>query len=1160
MCICRLIFVSYLFVKLHKSIHLSNIPAKFALTFVLAFLSAFGIFAADVAKYASSSMLSSGNWVKINITSSGLYTLSRQTLKNFGFSNPSAVFVYGYGGRLISEALTTDHPDDLPSVPVVRKDDGSITFYATSTIAPKPSSNSQMAFDHTINPYGDTSYYFLSDVAPDNVIGAVDLSDVDGLPVSSSFTNQLVHETELLQCATSGRDYLGEDFKSNKSQSFSFDLPDNISGNAKIRVRFAANTAGAPSSFIVSANGNRLPATSSDKIAAVTSSDQYYVAATSIKTAESINSSLNVGIEYSQGGVVNTARLDWIEVEYERNLSMKDSKLYFIVNPNSPTAYSISGATDQTIIWDVTKPWDIKEVKGVFDASSKTLTIGLKERGLREFIAFEPSAKGSSIPGKYKTANQDIHGLPTPHMVIITPDLFATAAERIAELHRTHDGMTVYVLTPDKIYNEFSSGNPDLSAFRKLLKMWYDRSQANPDDNQFGYCLLMGRPSYDQKCKNPETIKAGYPRTLIWQSPTGLSETSSYCTDDFIAMLEDETTERPLSSRKQLVGVGRYTVTSAYDADIVASKLEEYMSNPSYGIWRNNVMMIADDGDFAQHLLQSEKAIKNMMTGSSGPHYAYERVYLDAFERKQTGSGLTFPDAKERMLMKWQKEGVSFISYIGHANPKEWGHEKLLTWVDINNMSNQYLPVLYAATCSFGKWDAEDISGAELMLTNPAGGVISIITPSRTVYINKNEAISNSVAREIFRKDSTGQGQRLGDILRLGKNNMASADDNMLRFHLFGDPALRMPVASNSILIDSIGDLPLASTLDDAPILKARQSVKVSGKIVDSDGNKVIFNGPIQFTLFDAEKSVQTHGWGDKGTETVYQDQSSKLATGSSMVKDGEWSATILMPAEISNNFSPALLSLYAYDPALKKEANGSSSMLYVYGYDNSALADDEGPIIESFGVASLSESQSPIVNPNTVAMAVFSDESGINISDAAIGHKMTLMLDSGKIFDDVSQYFNPDPEDEKKGSIAYPLSNLEPGSHQLTLTVWDNAGNSSSQSINFKVGLNLRPEVFEISSFYSRERDQLEMKVTTDRALCTLKCRLECFDLAGNLLWSVDRKAYSNSESIFSIVWDINDTNGNRLPRGIYNLRATISDEDGLSSSHSKKIAIPAK
>ncbi|MDE6291251.1 MAG: hypothetical protein K2M16_06945, partial [Muribaculaceae bacterium] len=403
-------------------------------------------------------------------------------------------------------------------------------------------------------------------------------------------------------------------------------------------------------------------------------------------------------------------------------------------------------------------------------------------------------------------------------------------------------------------------------------------------------------------------------------------------------------------------------------------------------------------------------------------------------------------------------------------------------------------------------------------------------------------------------------GQRLGDIVRLGKNGTSVPDNNMLRYHLFGDPALRMPLPELSVCIDSIDGVPLASDIADAPVIKARSTVRIAGRITDANGEEIPFNGPLHFTLFDAEKSVTTHAWGDKGKESVYQDRASKLATGSAMVADGKWAATILMPSEISNNFSPAMLSLYAYDPSVKTEANGSTDKLFVYGYDSTSADDADGPAIEKFAVGTASGGKESIVHSNPVAMAVFSDESGINISDAGIGHKMTLVLDSGKTFDDVNQYFQPDPYDETKGSIAYPLQNIEPGEHHLTLTVWDNANNSSSETITFKVGLNLRPDVTEITSFYNREADQLTITVDTDRALCTLQCRLECFDLAGNLLWSQQRKAYSDSNSTFSMVWDLNDTNGNRLPRGIYNLRTTVTAADGLATTRTKKIAIPAK
>lgn len=1127
----------------------------------LAVLFVIRIQAAPAEKYTATSVLAGGNWVKIDIKTPGLQTLTRQTLKNFGFSDPRSVYVYGYGGRMLSEVLSPSMPDDLPAIPVIRKEDGSLTFYAVGNLGINtPSVASGMSFDHTINPYGDTSYYFLSDVAPDKETIFEDLSDIDGLTKTTSFIRQIVHERDLLQCAESGRDYLGEDFKSEKSQTFDFDLPDNVNGTAKIRVKFGANTSGASSSFIVSANGVRLPSTNSDQIAAVTASDQYYRTATSVKTAENVGNSLSVGIEYSQAGVVNTARLDWIEVEYERQLALKNSELYFHVNSRNPTAYEISGATPQTIIWDVTEPWAVKEVKGVYDEASKTITIGIHENGIHEFIAFEPTVKGASISGRIKVANQNLHGLPTPDMVIITPDEFAPAAERIARLHRVYDGMTVHVLSPEKIYNEFSSGNADVSAFRKLLKMWYDRSIDNPDGTKFGYCLLMGRPTYDHKLRNPETIRHRYPHMPIWQSQTGLTETTSYCTDDFISMLEDEYSIRSMVQRKQLIGVGRYTVTSAEEADIVADKLEAYISNPEYGVWRNNVMVIADDGDNAQHLTQAQKSIDRMQQYGAGPHYAYERLYLDAFERKQTGSGLTFPDAKERMLMKWQKEGVSLINYIGHANPKEWGHEKLLTWNDINTMSNQRLPIVYAATCSFGKWDAEEISGAELMLSNPAGGVIAIITPSRTVYISRNEYITNSISNEFLRRNIDGKGQRLGDILRLGKNNCESPDDNMLRYHLFGDPALRMPVPQYNVVVESIADMPVAENQSDSPTVMANSTLSISGRVIDEDGNTVPFNGPLQYTLFDAERSIVTNGWGDAGKEMLYQDRSSKLATGSTMVTDGIWSATVLMPSEISNNYSPAFITLYAYDPTIKTEANGSTDRLFVYGYDTNAPEDTEGPMIEGFGINSLHSGDGNTVHPNPVAMAVFSDERGINISDATIGHKMNLMLDSDKVYDDISHYFVPDPEDPTKGSIAYPLENIEPGEHTLTLTVWDNANNSSQASINFNVGLNMRPQLAEITSLYNRDTDQIQLKVTTDRAMSKLNCRFECFDLGGCLMWSVERNVYSGKDSSLTYVWDLKDSNGHRIPRGIYLLRTHVSSEDNLTSSESKKIAIPAK
>ena len=66
--------------------------------------------------------------------------------------------------------------------------------------------------------------------------------------------------------------------------------------------------------------------------------------------------------------------------------------------------------------------------------------------------------------------------------------------------------------------------------------------------------------------------------------------------------------------------------------------------------------------------------------------------------------------------------------------------------------------------------------------------------------------------------------------------------------------------------------------------------------------------------------------------------------------------------------------------------------------------------------------------------MAEVYDESGINISDAGIGHQMTITLDDKTVYTDVSSYFQPALGEFGRGFIAYPLSGLSEGEHSLRL------------------------------------------------------------------------------------------------------------------------------
>ena len=96
-------------------------------------------------------------------------------------------------------------------------------------------------------------------------------------------------------------------------------------------------------------------------------------------------------------------------------------------------------------------------------------------KGNEEYIAFNEQATVASVEFIEKVPNQNLHGLTTPDMVILTPKEYISYAQSIARLHNENDGMEVAVIDHETVFNEFSSGTPDATAYRRLMKMFFDR-------------------------------------------------------------------------------------------------------------------------------------------------------------------------------------------------------------------------------------------------------------------------------------------------------------------------------------------------------------------------------------------------------------------------------------------------------------------------------------------------------------------------------------------------------------------------------------------------------------------------------------------------------------------------------------------------------------
>ncbi|MDE5903392.1 MAG: type IX secretion system sortase PorU [Muribaculaceae bacterium] len=1117
----------------------------------------------DPAKYAASSVLADGNWGKVRVSQTGIQFVSAATLRQLGFQDPQKVNVYGFGGRLQEDPLRESDPDDLPMLPSVKSAAG-IWFFGHNHIRwSRTTSVASLSYEHSMQPYAEESWYFLSDRdASDPILPGAELPS-SAMDESSVFTAMLLHEQELMHPSSSGRIYLGEDFRSTPSRNISFTLTDKASDDFRWRLAFGnrANvnstvTVTPPQGDAVSMELKNLANSAGDF------DDNYLRHSTSVGSGSSSSEQATLSVAYSCSGTSRFANLDYIEVEYTRRLALRDGQLYFPLYLRTSTRLSIANAESGMRIWDVTDHTRPVEVEYTLSGSTASF---IAPSGNREYVAFVPQKGGYAVSDPTSVANQDLHSLNTPDMLIITPHEYLAAANTLAAHHREHDGFAVQVLEPEAIYNEFSSGTPDVGAFRRLMKMWYDRGQQAAPENgeptgRIRYCLIMSRPTYDNKQIMEVTRSAGYPRIPIWQSPSGSSPTSSYPCDDYIGMLDDyNNLSFELKNQPIRVAVGRMPVRSASEAAAVVTKYIDYVTSTDTGSWRNEMLFLADDADNKDfnHMDQTEKMLNNMLASETARRFHIEKMYLDAYERVLGQKGATFPAAKERLLRLWES-GLGYINYIGHASTVEWTHEKLLEWTDIQSFSNRNLPFLYAATCEFARIDQDNQSGAEVLWSNPQGGIIATICPTRSVLISNNEYMSNAMGTALFDDLNPGIGRRIGDILCDAKAGIE--DDNKLRFTIVGDPAMRMRVPSASVAVTSIGDIDFEATPDEMAVIPARGRMEVAGVVKDNDGAvDASFNGTVEFTLYDAEKVVETRPYGNTSSTKFYNDRPTMLYKGMAKVEGGRWQTTLLLPIDVEQIYNPAQLSCYAY-AADGREAHGNFSNFYIFGYDDSAEADDKGPEIQLFALNREDFRDGGVVHSSPVVMARVADESGINLSALGIGHQLTLTLDGRTYFDDVNEYYTPDPEDFTAGNILYPLPTLEAGEHTLRLTVWDNANNSSSADLAFTVAASKRPEIYELSTDVNPARDNVNFILSTDRPMASVDCMVEVFDLNGRRVWTSSRTTATDMLASLSIPWDLCSADGVRVPRGIYVYRATVTSPDGTSATRSKKLAVTAQ
>ena len=1110
------------------------------------------------------SALSKGKWIKLGVNETGLYKLTYQDITGLGI-NPDKVQVYGYGGALLEEDFAKGtYFNDLPEV-ALWKNTGSdgifnngdfILFYAKGSIYWTKNINN--TYSRVRNHYSDKAYYFLGEKEEGTLLAST--YEYSGIPDTqvNSFTDFILHETDRVNIGESvassgtGRELYGEDFISSPNATFDdFNIPGlDISQNATIQTEFVAHNT-STSSCDVLVNNNFVHTMT---LYGILSSNIYTYGTSSNRTTTFTPSGENISVKlnYKKNGNSPTPRafLNFIILNVRKHLKLIDSSLAFR-DPQSVGAgrivrYTIQNTNGSTVVFDVTEQNSMSVVKGSLAESNYVFNADASI--LREYICADLNGSFPKPEIIGNVANQNIHGYEKVHMVIISPDEFKSQALRLAKAHTDADQIGVLVVSPEQVYNEFSSGTPDATAYRRMMKFFYDKAATEADLPKS--LLLFGGGIYDNRMVS--VLFSGTSKKsnhiLTYQSPESLEGTQSYITDDYFGFLDDNEGSN-LSIGKLDIGIGRFPVNTLDQAQHVVDKTLNYMANSRKGSWKNRLLYLADDGDDNVHMEQAE--ILASTVEKMNPEFMVNRIYVDAYKKVITASGSTIPDGKNRFA-ELLNSGLLMLNFTGHGSTKEWTAEKILTMDDVNTMTNKCLPLWVTATCDFTRYDAPEYSGGEKVFLNQYGGGIALFTTTRIVYSSNNFVINKSFIDNIFSKNN-GLRNSLGDIMHLTKSGESlKYDRNKLSFTLIGDPQLKLAYPEYSVKVSHINDIAITAVTD---TFKALDKVVVSGNVYREDGSFAEdFNGVIHPTVFDSREIVKTLG--SDGAEIFsYYDQSRVIFSGKDSVTDGKFRFTFVIPKDIRYSFKSGSMNFYAYDNSGKNEAQGYYSNFALGGTNNSAAEDLTGPEIKLF-LNDESFKEGGSVNEMPTLVARISDESGLNTSGNGIGHDLLVVIDENpeKTFY-LNNYFMSDIGSFNSGVVKYVLPELESGIHSVRFRAWDVQNNSSTGTLSFKVIPGFAPKLSGLR--FVQQNQRAIFRFTHDRPEVAVNVSLSVYDLLGRMVWSSEKKMQTGEYLSEEFEWDMKNPYGTGLCEGIFVCKVLVTDDNGSSSYISEKLRL---
>lgn len=1112
--------------------------------------------------FASSSVLATGEWIRLGIVNTGVHQLTRSYLQSIGIDmdnfNPKTLKIYGMGAGMIPQKNSQKRFDDLfeLAIQVNGEADGifnegdAVLFFGQAQQDVWRFNATNSRFTRENNIYADTTYYFLTYGGANGKRITTQTAAAPSTGLSSSMDVLYAYENDQVNLIKSGRLWLGDDFDKTTQRNFSVNLPPLVNGALAIFTSSVVARSFTPSSFSVAVNGMNYITHSIPNVPSRYDSE-FASDADGLKTVSfPVNTgNLNITYTYNQTSPGSVGWLDYFQIQTRGSLQLLNNQLVFTdaqsIAPSAITQFDIAGAAGANV-WDITNALR-PDVMQTF-VNTNNLSFRAATDSLRKFVVFRNTGFFGPVSAN-RIANQNLHALAPADLLIITYPAFMGEASRLAEFHKGK-GLTVHVVNVLDIYNEFSSGSQDISAIRDFIRMIYQKASSTQD--MLKYVTLLGRASYDYKHRLANNTN--YVPTFA--SRNSFDPVGTYNTDDFFGLLDDNEgrweTDEDNNAEKLDVAIGRLPAQDNAQAQAMVNKIIQYASKNGAGDWSSRLVFVADDEDGGIHTYQANGLANAAIQRFN--HYNVRKIFIDAYKEELGTGGQRNPAAQDEIVRSVER-GALIINYTGHGGEVGWAEERILNTDDINRWRNgTKLPAFFTATCEFSRFDdPARISAGELVLLNPDGGGIALFTTVRLVNSGDNLAL-NTYFYDFVGLDSASiqSPKTMGEIMRLTKNAYLSI--NTRNFTLLGDPAITFSVPNHYVKTSSINKLPVNSLNPDT--ISAYEKVEVSGVITDKTGKLLSeVNGVIYPTVFDKPTIYRTLGNNVTSPVVNFEMQNNVIFRGQASVKNGAFNFSFVVPKDIAYEVGKGKMSYYALGPGA--DAIGSFTDFFVGGTADSFAIDKVGPEMKLY----LNDEKfvfGGITDENPFLIVKINDESGINLTGKGIGRDISLVLNE-KTDNVVSlnDYYQTNLDDYKSGEVRYQLKGLQQGTNKLVVKAWDSYNNSSESMLEFVVASSEKMAIKNILNYPNPFTTQTTFHFDHNKAGQPLTVLVQVFTVSGKLVKTLGADVINPGNHFDNLIWDGKDDYGDSIGKGVYVYKVKVKTSIGETAEAIQKLVI---